>query len=129
MKKKSKILKIITFVAITITMIFIITNSSFAINFDPNNERWRPDSTTSAQGADRVLEIGNDVVGVIQLVGSFISVGVLVVLGIKYMMGSVEERAEYKKAMLPYFIGAIMLFAITNILSIVMSIVQGGGLA
>ena len=127
MNKKSKILKIMFFIILTILMIFTISNTSQAIKFDPNN--WAPNSTTSAQGADRVLEIGNDVVGVIQLVGSFISVGVLVVLGIKYMMGSVEERAEYKKAMLPYFIGAIMLFAITNILSIVMSIVQGGGLA
>ena len=127
MNKKGKILKIMFFIILTILMIFTISNTSQAIQFNPNN--WAPDSTTSAQGADRVLEIGNDVVGVIQLVGSFISVGVLVVLGIKYMMGSVEERAEYKKAMLPYFIGAIMLFAITNILSIVMSIVQGGGLA
>ena len=127
MNKKGKILKIMFFIILTILMIFTISNTSQAIKFDPNN--WAPNSTTSAQGANRVLEIGNDVVGVIQLVGSFISVGVLVVLGIKYMMGSVEERAEYKKAMLPYFIGAIMLFAITNILSIVMSIVQGGGLA
>ena len=126
MNKKGKILKIMFFIILTILMIFTISNTSQAIKFDPNN--WAPNSTTSAQGANRVLEIGNDVVGVIQLVGSFISVGVLVVLGIKYMMGSVEERAEYKKAMLPYFIGAIMLFAITNILSIVMSIVQGGGL-
>ena len=127
MNKKGKILKIMFFIILGILMIFTISNTSQAIKFDPNN--WAPNSTTSAQGANRVLEIGNDVVGVIQLVGSFISVGVLVVLGIKYMMGSVEERAEYKKAMLPYFIGAIMLFAITNILSIVMSIVQGGGLA
>ena len=127
MNKKRKIFKIIFFVILTILMIFTITNKSHAIDFNPNN--WAPNSTTSAQGANRVLEIGNDIVGVIQLVGSFVSVGVLVVLGIKYMMGSVEEKASYKKAMMPYLIGAIMLFAITNILAIVMNIVQGGGLA
>ena len=73
MNKKSKILKIMFFIILTILMIFTISNTSQAIKFDPNN--WAPNSTTSAQGADRVLEIGNDVVGVIQLVGSFISVG------------------------------------------------------
>ena len=126
MNKKSKFIKIIFFIILTILMIFTITNTSQAIDFNP--DKWAPNSTTSAQGADRVLEIGNDIVGVIQLVGSFISVGVLVVLGIKYMMGSVEERAEYKKAMTPYLIGAVMLFAITNILAIIVNIVKDGGL-
>ncbi len=138
--RKSNIFKIVTFIIIIIMMIFTITNPSLAaeateeeddgarINFDPNDEIWRPSSTTSAQGADRVLEIGNDIIGVIQLVGSLISVGVLVVIGIRYMMGSVEERASYKKAMTPYLIGAVMLFAITNILAIIVNLVKDGGL-
>ena len=138
--KKNNIFKIVTFIIIIIMMIFTITNPSLAaeaaeeeddgarINFDPNDEIWRPSSTTSAQGADRVLEIGNDIIGVIQLVGSLISVGVLVVIGIRYMMGSVEERASYKKAMTPYLIGAVMLFAITNILAIIVNLVKDGGL-
>lgn len=126
MNKKSKFIKIIFFIILTILMIFTITNTSQAIDFNPDN--WAPNSTTAAQGADRVLEIGNSIIGVIQIVGSFISVGVLVVLGIKYMMGSVEERAEYKKAMMPYLVGAVMLFAITNILAIIVNIVKDGGL-
>ena len=35
------------------------------------------------------------------------------------MIGSVEEKAEYKKTMGPYALGAVMVFAITNILSII----------
>ena len=31
------------------------------------------------------------------------------------MIGSVEEKAEYKKTMIYYIIGAIMVFAISNI--------------
>ena len=46
------------------------------------------------------------------------------VIGIKYMMGSAEEKAEYKKTMLPYLIGAIILFAAVNIASYVVSIAQ-----
>ena len=53
--------------------------------------------------------------GIIQVVGTIIAVGVLMVIGIKYMMGSAEEKAEYKKTMLPYIIGAVILFAAVNI--------------
>ena len=44
------------------------------------------------------------ILGVVQTVGSLIAIISLIVLGIKYMMGSVEEKAEYKKTLMPYFI-------------------------
>ena len=40
------------------------------------------------------------------------------------MVGSVEERAEYKKAMMPYVIGAVMVFAITNLLGIMIEMTK-----
>lgn len=55
--------------------------------------------------------VGNKVIGIIQAVGIIISVIMLMVLGIKYMMGSAEEKAEYKKTFIPYIIGAVLLFA------------------
>ena len=73
---------------------------------------------------EKVSGLGNKVLGVIRVVGTIIAVGVLMVIGIKYMMGSAEEKAEYKKTMLPYLIGAIILFAAVNIASYVVSIAQ-----
>ena len=46
------------------------------------------------------------------------------ILGVKYMMGSAEERAEYKKSMLPYLIGAILLFGASAIANMVVSLVK-----
>ena len=43
------------------------------------------------------------------------------VIGIKYMMGSAEEKAEYKKTMIPYLVGAVILFAAVNIAGVVVS--------
>ncbi|MCI8621854.1 MAG: hypothetical protein HFJ50_09445 [Clostridia bacterium] len=37
------------------------------------------------------------------------------ILGIKYMMGSLEQRATYKKSMLPLLIGAVLLFSAVNL--------------
>lgn len=57
--------------------------------------------------------------GFIQVIGSALALICLMVLGIKYMMGSVEEKAQYKKTLLPYFIGALMVFGISNLLRVV----------
>ena len=59
------------------------------------------------------------VITVVRTVGSIASVVCLIVIGIKYMTGSVEEKAEYKKTLVPYVIGAALVFTITNLLSIV----------
>ena len=69
----------------------------------------------------KVEGLGNTILGVIQVIGTIIAVGVLMVIGIKYMMGSAEEKAEYKKTMLPYVIGAIILFAAVNIAKVIVN--------
>ncbi len=51
----------------------------------------------------------------VQAIGSIVSVLVLVILGIKYMMGSAEEKADYKKTLIPYLVGAVLVFAASNI--------------
>ena len=35
------------------------------------------------------------------------------------MMGSAEEKAEYKKTMIPYLVGAILIFAASNLASMI----------
>lgn len=72
-------------------------------------------------GISNVKSVGGQIVGLIQVVGTIVSVGMLIVLGIKYMMGSAEERAEYKKTLFPYFIGAVLIFAATNLAQVIYS--------
>lgn len=76
----------------------------------------KPDQDAAGE---KVTGLGNKVLGIIQVVGTIIAVGVLMVIGIKYMMGSAEEKAEYKKTMLPYVIGALILFAAVNIAAVI----------
>ena len=40
------------------------------------------------------------------------------------MLGSVEDKAEYKQDMIPYLIGALLLFGITGFLKILIAIGQ-----
>lgn len=71
-------------------------------------------------------DIGNLILGIIQVVGTFVAVATLMILGIKYMLGSLEERASYKKSMLPYIVGAVLLFAGVNITSVIANNVMYG---
>ena len=59
--------------------------------------------------------IGNKILGIVRVIGIIASVGTLMALGIKYMMGSVEEKAEYKKSFKAYIIGAVLVFSIATI--------------
>lgn len=113
--------KILGIVLIFIILIFMIANVNYAaIDFNPSN--WEPNSTTEVTGADRLLDFGNIIIGILRTVGTIISVAVLAILGIKYMLGSVEEKATYKETMRPYLIGAVLVFGITNILAIIIDV-------
>ena len=66
-----------------------------------------------------VEQFGKAIVSVVRVVGVIVAVVVLLILGIKYMVGSAEERAEYKKTMVPYIVGAVLIFASTTLVGIV----------
>ena len=59
---------------------------------------------------------------IITNIGILLSVIIPAVVGVKYMIGSVEEKAEYKKDMIPYLVGAFMLFAVSIIVKILQNI-------
>ena len=101
-----------------ISIIFIILIMIFMLNFSYAQINTNTFSTT-VEGGAQAISIGNKIIGVLQLFGSILSVIVLIVLGIKYMLGSVEERAQYKESMMPYIIGAVLIFGIVNILAII----------
>jgi len=75
--------------------------------------------TGTAPTSTQIQEFGNKVIGVLTTAGIVLSVIILLVLGIKYMMGSAEEKAEYKKTMMPYLIGALLIFSASTIANIV----------
>lgn len=77
------------------------------------------DNSIVADGADHVKTVGGKIVGAIQVVGTMIAVAMLTILGIKYALGSAEEKAEYKKTMVPYLIGSVLIFAVSNITQII----------
>ena len=124
MKKKSKFSLIIITIFI-ITNLIVINNSYGAVreklpdNFYKSKENkssdvinpddYKPVDLLEDQGT---LNMANKIIGAFQAIGNIVSVLALVIIGVKYM---IEEKAEYKKTMINYIIGAILVFAISNI--------------
>ncbi len=79
-------------------------------------EQLNTDQTVTIGGLNT---FANNIIGVVRTAGVVVAVVILLVLGIKYMMGSAEEKADYKKSMIPYIVGAILIFASTTIVGIV----------
>ena len=59
------------------------------------------------------------VIGIIQIVGTGIAVIGVIYLGIRYMVSSIEEKADIKKKAIPYVIGAVIFFGATGILRLI----------
>lgn len=102
-----------------IAMIVSVAATCFAIT--PSDIK----GDTTTQGATEISNVGKSIVGILQTVGIILSVIVLIILGIKYMMGSAEEKADYKKSMIPYLVGAILIFAASALAQVVYQFVTG----
>lgn len=59
----------------------------------------------------------NVVIGLVQVVGYIVSVLMVTIIGIKYIFTSPEGKAEVKKQLIPFLIGALLLFSGTVLVS------------
>lgn len=132
--KKINIVKIVQIILLIIFLLGSMQNVVLALEeegaFDGDNKRIGVIDTDKYKSGDlteddykTAFEMGGTIVNVLSTVGTVIAVAGIMILGIKYMMGSIEEKAEYKKTMIPYLVGCIFIFCIPKIVSIIYGIV------
>ena len=114
-----KSIKVISTLLLAIMLVASIAGTVLAV--DPNTVLNGLNGNGNVQTND-LTKVGNNIVTIIQVVGIVISVIVLLVIGIKYMMGSASEKAEYKKTMIPYIVGAVLIFAGTSLVRVIYSL-------
>ncbi len=126
MEKTKKIIITLIMMIMMIMMIAMITEpyKVYATTIDVN--AYKP-NIEGVDSANRATTIANSITNILAVIGTVVSVAMLIVLGIKYMIGTVQEKADYKKTMGPYLVGAVMVFSITQILKIIASMVSEVG--
>ena len=120
MKKQVRIISVLL---VIVTILVALSNVVLATDLSVKIDEIAKGNNSVA--TDKVVNLGKTIVTIMQTIGIVVAVVVLLVLGIKYMMGSAEEKAEYKKTMIPYIVGAVLIFASTTIVNIVYQLANG----
>lgn len=114
--------KIAIFLVTILCLAIIIPTMSYAIDSGLGDlNQYGGGSGGSSVELEQKAET---ILGIIQIIGVVISVVMLIVIGIKYMVGSIEERAEYKQTLKPYLIGAFLVFSGTTIPQLIYQIAK-----
>lgn len=122
-----KTVRIISTILLTIMLVTSIAGVVFAA---PDIDKTIGDIDGAKAGdATKVTTIGGKIINIIQVVGIVVAIAVVLIIGIKYMTGSVEQKAEYKKVMIPYIIGAVLLVAGTSIVKVIFNTINSNAAA
>lgn len=88
-----------------------------------NPDDYKPNDL-DALDFQKPFKFARTILSAIVTVGVVICFVSIIYLGIKYMVGSVEQKAEYKKTIIPILIGMVMLICTSTIVSIIYNMVS-----
>ena len=125
-----KTIKLINVLLIVVMLCFSLSTVVRAGSDTAPSGKPTPDSVIadmdSSHAADTsgISKIGGQIADILTTIGIVVAVIVILILGIKYMMGSASEKAEYKKTMIPYVVGAVLILGGSAIVKIVFGALQ-----
>ncbi len=114
-KRKMSIISIIIIILLTVISLQTISYASEDIKTAMKNVNDFKDIDES----DKIKDVANTVIGLLQIAGTGIALIVVTMLGIKYILASPSEKADVKKQIAPILIGCILLFGAVNLMSAV----------
>ena len=109
-------MKKITNIIIVFLLIMIVLSNFYPVL---GIETLYPGDDPGSNGTSEVTSIINMIIGTIQVVGMFVAVAFLIFIGIKYMVASPGEKADIKKHLVAYVVGAIVMFGAAGLLEII----------
>lgn len=75
--------------------------------------------------ADTISNTAGKILFIVRVIGMAVAAIMLTILGIKYIAASPNEKADYKKGMTVYVIGAVLLFGASMLLGVIQKFVNG----
>lgn len=85
--------------------------------------KYKPTKLKQEDAGEALTKVGK-ILGAVRNISVVVSVIGLTIIGIKYMLGSVEEKANYKATILPYIIGFVFAIAGTTLVSFIYNAVH-----
>lgn len=131
-------MKLLSVLMIAIMLISVIPVQAFA---DPGVPAETTPATTGTKLSDQAkaleTEVGKQsgdtteiktmvakIIKWIRNVAVIAGVLILTVLGFKYMLGSAEEKADYKKSLIPLVVGIVVVMGASQIMAMIFSFLE-----
>ena len=130
----SKTIKLIAILLMAVLLIGAFSQVVYAVDDDEEKETKvgtdyskiisEVDSSGNGESGDvsGIKQIAGRVVRAIRTIAAIAAVVIISILGIKYMIGSTEERADYKKSFIPLIIGIVVVLAAAQIATMIFSV-------
>lgn len=93
------------FVSIFMTLAMMFTMCNVAFASGTSSKLFDPDMGVPGEATN----FANKILGFVQWAGYAIAVGMLIYVGIKYVMASANEKADLKNSLIKYVIGAVLI--------------------
>ena len=110
----NKTMKILS-VALLIVMIFATASNVFAAGNVLT--QLQGDVNNAVVNTTEISKTAGKIISMIRNISIIAGVIIIVILGFKYMMGSVEEKAGYQKSFIPLIVGIVVIMGATSIAS------------
>lgn len=113
-----KTLKVIFIIAVMLFgLLGVSQNISFAEKADVGGTLDNVNSATGGNIGDAAT-IGGNIVNWIWGISIVVAVVVVMITGLKFIVGSTQEKAEYKKSLIPLVVGVLILVFATTIVKV-----------
>ena len=124
-------MKIINKIILSLIIIFLLISLCNVVLADDvtkkvkviNTDDFIPSDPT-VDDAKPIIDKVGVILGAVRNISVVVSVIFLMIMGVKYMLASVEEKANYKASVMPYIIGCLLATSGITIVSFIYSAVH-----
>ena len=118
----SNTIKLLSIVMIAV-MLFTVATPVFAFDAGSIVDSIDAAADENADNESGLNTMAGKVVALIRNIAVIAGVILLSIIGIKFMMGSAEEKAEYKKSLIPLVVGIVVVMAASQIVTMIFGFV------
>ena len=120
-------LKVFTSIILIIILITMFYNYSYAATYSDvitggDNFLQAGQTETKNFDSNKLKDTSNSIYNILLTTGIIAAVIISSILGIKFMIGSAEEKAQVKDALIPFVIGCVVIFGAFGIWQIFIQI-------
>ena len=118
----NKTVKIISTILLAVLLITTVSQAVLATNYAGIINSVDQQGQGDSEDVNGIKEVAGRIIKAIRNIAAIVAVVIVSILGIKYMIGSTQERADYKKSFIPLIVGVIVVVAAAQIATMIFSV-------